>query len=338
MQQQIYNIIFTTNGAYVNYLMVLLESIFRTNTDKKLRLFVLYNSLTEDEKQLLSDYVQKNNAHIEFLYIDGEKYKVFQLEERFTVETYFRLEIQDLLPQDVERVLFLDTDMIVCKDLEELYELDFEDKYLVACGFSPRCEKGDEFNAGMILFNIKKMRENHISFETYVELAKKLNGNFYLDQGLLNEMFGETGTRYVWKQKYNFTCPFYRKYREEIKKEMPKFSLEDVVVLHYPGPGIRPWQALLTEDDFLNLKKGKLLNVFAMRGYIIDELYISVLERWWEIAEKTPVYDELLKDMYRMKSKIYEDVLLAVGETKAYQLGNILLNFPKRVKALLKSD
>ena len=49
--EKIYNIIATTNTAYANYLMVLLESIFRTNTDKKLRLFVLYNSLTEDEKQ-----------------------------------------------------------------------------------------------------------------------------------------------------------------------------------------------------------------------------------------------------------------------------------------------
>lgn len=336
MQQQIFNIVFTTNGAYANYLIVLLESIFKTNADKQFHFFTLYNSLTEEEKQRLSDYVHKNNAQIDFFYITGEKYKVFQVEERFTVETYFRLEIQDLLPQDVERVLFLDTDMIVCRDLQELYELDFEDKYLIACGFSPRCERGDEFNAGMILYNIKKMRENHISFESYVELAEKMNGNFYLDQGLLNEMFGETGTKYIWKQKYNFTCPFYRKYREEIMKETPGFSLDDIVVLHYPGPGIRPWQALLTQEDFANLKKCQLLDAFAMRGYIIDELYISVLERWWKFAEKTPVYDELLTEMYRMKSKIYEDVLLAVTETKGYQLGNRLLKLPKRVKALLE--
>ena len=336
MQQQVYNVIFTTNDAYVNYLIVLLESIFETNTEKKFCFFVLYNSLSESKKERLTEYVSEHNAQINFLYIAGEKYKVFQLEERFTVETYFRLEIQDLLPKDVERVLFLDTDMIVCNDLSELYHMDFENKYLIACGFSPRCEKGDEFNAGMILYNIKKMRENNITFETYVELAEKLNGNFYLDQGLLNEMFGTTGTKYVWKQKYNFTCPFYRKYREEVQKETPGFSLDDIVVLHYPGPGIRPWQACLAKEEFERLKKNGLLDIFAMKGYIIDDLYIEVLEKWWAFAKNTPVYEELLTDMFRMKSSIYEQVLLATVNTKAYRLGNSILRIPKKVKTLLK--
>ena len=43
-------------------------------------------------------------------------------------------------------------------------------------------------------------------------------------------MFGDTGTRYVSKQKYNFTCSFYRKFKNEIVKETPDFTLDDIVI------------------------------------------------------------------------------------------------------------
>ena len=322
---KVYNIAIAPNGAYTNYSLVLLKSIFRTNSEKKFRIFVLYNSLTEEEKAKLSNFVTAHNSEVEFLYIDGAKYKVFEWKERFSVETYFRLELQDILPSEVERILYLDIDMIVCKDLAELYEMDLEDKYIAACGFSPRCERGDEFNAGMILFDIAKMRENHITFETYVDLAEKLNGNFYQDQGLLNELFGDTGTKYVWKQKYNFTCAFYRKYKVEVLKEMPDFSLEDIVVMHYPGPGIRPWQIQLSEKDMQLLEKKNLSDVAASKGYEIDRLFFEMQKVWWNIAKETPIYEELIESSLPRKIGFYTKLTESLVDSKEYSLGYKLL-------------
>lgn len=331
MQQLVYNIAIAPNGAYTNYSIVLLNSIFRTNPERKFRIFVLYNSLTEEEKEKLSNFVTEHNSEIVFLYIDGAKYKVFEWKERFSVETYFRLELQDILTADVERILYLDIDMIVCKDLAELYEMDLGDKYIAACGFSPRCERGDEFNAGMILFDIAKMRENNITFETYVGLAEKLNGNFYQDQGLLNELFGDNGTKYVWKQKYNFTPAFYRKYKAEVLKEMPSFSLDDVVVMHYPGPGIRPWQAQISREEYKLWKDNMLLDLFSIKGYAVDDIYIHMLEKWWECAIETPVFEELQKKMFESKGKLLEKVLLATVNTKAYRIGSKITGILKNI-------
>ncbi len=334
-REKIYNIAIAPNGIYVKYSLVLLESLFETNPEKYFRIFVMYNSLTKEEKELLQNFISSKGSITEFIYIDREKYKIFQWKERFSVETYFRLEIQDVLPNDVERVLYLDIDMIVDKDISELYALDFEDAYIAACGFSPRCERGDEFNAGMILFNMQKMRRD-ISFKTYVELAQKLDGNFYQDQGLLNELFGESGTKYVWKQIYNFTCAFFRKYGREIQREMQDFSIDDVVIFHYPGPGIRPWQAFFEKKEYETLKNNGVLEIFSSQGYIIDDLYMRILEKWWDYASRTPVFSELKMNMLICKNSIMQENLTLLANTKAYRLGRNLLAVPKKFLSLLK--
>lgn len=328
--QTCYNIAIAPNGVYVNYSIVLLQSLFDTNQGKDFRIFVMYHSLTEEEKQRLTDFVQAHGARCEFVYIDGEKYKkVFEWKERFSVETYFRLEIQDVFPKDLERVLYLDVDMIVNRDIDELYQMDLEGKYLAACGFSAKCERGDEFNAGMILFDMEKMRRD-ITFDTYVKLAEKLHGDYYQDQGLLNAQFGDTGTKYVWKQKYNFTCAFYRKYQDAVQKELPGFTVDDAVVLHYPGPGIRPWQAAFSREEYEQLRDNGVLELLAMQGFIVDDLYMKLLTIWWDYAKKTPVYEELQSDMYRMKSELLEKTLLATVHTTSYKIGRKIVRLIKR--------
>jgi lipopolysaccharide biosynthesis glycosyltransferase len=276
----------------------------------------------------LEDCVDSNGETLEFVFIDREKYHVFQWKERFSVETYFRLEIQDVLPKDIDRVLYLDIDMIVNKDISDLYELDFEDNYIAACGFSPNCERGDEFNAGMILFNMDKMRRD-ISFETYVALAQKLDGNFYQDQGLLNAQFGENGTKYLPKQMYNFTCAFYRKYKKELE---PDFRLEDAVIIHFPGPGIRPWQARWEANDRKMLGRNNLQDVAASDGYLLDEVYYTLQEKWWRAAEKTTCYEQLLNEMYRKKCEIITSILDKTMETREYRYGYRILKILRKFK------
>ncbi len=328
--QTCYNIAIAPNGVYVNYSIVLLQSLFDNNQGKNFRIFVMYYSLKDEEKEKLNEFVQAHGATIDFIYIDGEKYKkVFEWNERFSVEAYFRLEIQDVFPRNLDRVLYLDGDMIVNGDIDELYQTDLDGKYLAACGFSPRCECGDEFNSGMLLFDMEKMRKD-ITFETYVKLSERLHGDYYQDQGLLNAQFAEHGTKYVWKQKYNFTCAFYRKYQDAVQKELPGFTVDDAVVLHYPGPGIRPWQAAFSREEYEQLRDNGVLELLAMQGFIVDDLYMKLLTIWWDYAKKTPVYEELQSDMYRMKSELLEKTLLATVHTTSYKIGRKIVRLIKR--------
>lgn len=333
--KEIYNIAIAPNEHYVKYMLVLMQSLFDTNKEKTFRFFILYSQLKEETIKIVSDFLSVNEATGEFVQVQNEKYSFFPTKERLTVETYFRLDVQDILPNNIDRLLYLDCDMIVCGDLEELYHTNFENKYLVACGFSPRCECGTDFNAGMLLFNMPKMRED-ISFETYCKLATELKGDYYLDQGLLNYQFAQNGTKYVWKEKYNFTCPFYRKFEKEIKKIFPQFSFEDVVIMHFAGPGIRPWELRMDKQEYMQLSKKNLLKIFADNNYIIDDVYVHFLQKWWEIAAKTPFYEELLHAMYQSKMQIFYKILCEIMDSKEYEIGYRIMKLPRMIRRILK--
>jgi lipopolysaccharide biosynthesis glycosyltransferase len=178
--------------------------------------------------------------------------------------------------------------------------------------------------------NIEKLREK-VSFEKYVEIAKTLNMDFYADQGLLNYYFGETGTIYVPKVLYNFTSPFYRKFQKEIAEEYPKFSFDDIVIIHYAGPGFRPWQASFGEEEYRILSKGNLLDIMAAKGYILDDVYMKILKKWWDTAENTPVYEKLLLDMSLKKNELLEQWMDALTDAKEYRIGYRIMRILRKI-------
>ncbi len=331
MEKEVYHIVTAPNEKYLRYMSVLLVSLFETNPGKQFHIYALYSRLEEEGRKKVCGLGEAYGAEIEFVYVNEEKYRELPCTtDRISIETYFRLEIQDLLPKETERALYLDSDMIVCGDLFELYHTDFHDHYIAACGFSTECEQGGEFNAGMILFNMEKMRKD-ITFETYKKLAETLT-DYYMDQGLLNELFGREGTEYVSKQKFNFTCPFYRKFKEKLRKEYPSYSPEEVVVMHFTGPGIRPWEAEISDEEFTTMEQRGMLPVFAQNGMIIDALYIRFLKRWWDYASRTPFYEELKRDMLSHKNKIYFKVLESAFSSKDYRIGNSIMKLPRKLR------
>lgn len=331
-KSEVYHIVAAPNDKYMRYTLVLFESIFVTNPGKHFHFHVLHSRLGKERMDQVTEYVTARGGEITFICVDESKYRELpSMTDRISIETYFRLEIQDLLPEEVERALYLDGDMIVCGDLAELYHTDFEGNSIAACGFSARCEQGGEFNAGMILFNLKQMRGT-ITFETYRSLAERMEEGYYMDQGLLNELFGKDATKYVWKQRYNFTCPFYRKFKKQIETEDASFTLDDVVVMHYTGPGIRPWEAEFTPEEIEGIKKKNLRDIFASNGILLDDLYFRFLSKWWEHAANTPVYEELKHDMYESKSRILSDALLKTIDTKEYAVGYRILRLARKIK------
>ena len=140
----------------------------------------------------------------------------------------------------------------------------------------------------------------------------------------------------MWKQKYNFTTPFYRKFKEKLKSEMLDYTLDDVTVMHFAGPGLRPWQAEITREEFAQLNKKNLLDIFAANGWIIDEIYIRFLEKWWDFAGRTPYAKELNAEMNKKKNEIYAKVLGEVIDSKEYSLGYRIMRLPRKIKHLIR--
>ena len=245
---------------YVPYAMVMLESLFRNGCQDTVVLHLLYESLSAYDIEKLSQYMRRNQGEIRTYKMDSRIFDGFPDLQRWSVETLFRLKIPEVLPEDLHRVLYLDVDMVIEKSLRELYERDFNDKYLIACvntdGKIEQKEKNitwnrkadiPYFNAGVMLLNLKKIRQR-CSFQKYCDIVRNKKGLFpYLDQDLLNYVFGEEAG-YVPAEIYNCI----------ISPEMESIP-EDAAIYHF-GTADKPW-----------LKRGE------------NKYY----EIWWKYARST---------------------------------------------------
>ena len=130
--------------------------------------------------------MSKDNISLHFidatkLDLDKSPLIVVTPTHKLTKYAYSRLFMSQFLPADVDKCLYLDTDVIICnRRIKELYDMQF-DAYAVCCrDISIEHFKKKElyhtgvqqyFNSGVMLFNMKKIRED--------ELDKKLIDLFY---------------------------------------------------------------------------------------------------------------------------------------------------------------
>ncbi len=125
----------------------------------------------------------------------------------FPLNVYLRLFISEFLPQQIERAIYLDVDMIVKKDLSELWNLAMDDNKIIAA-VKDRCETigsswggirnyealglnpdAHYFNSGLLVIDIKAWRKTNLTYEVLKCIsANKAFANFP-DQYGLNVVF-----------------------------------------------------------------------------------------------------------------------------------------------------
>ena len=254
------NICCTVNEKFLRPLKTLLVSLAETQTEK-IDLYLLNYYLTENEIKEISTF--SNVLDIRFHLIPFPD-RLFQklkkeatLDEKggFTIEVFFRLFIPQLLPNTVSRVLFLDADIIVIKDLSFFYHKPFEENYAIGTkDIMTDLEKWEEnlknrkeklemkkestyFNAGSLILNLEKIRKDpDFSEKNLFKLIKEKDFGFH-DQDILNFLLRD---RVYIFQAYEFNCPPY--YMSE--------DLNAASILHYTGR--KPWE--VRENNYIYSK------------------------------------------------------------------------------------
>ncbi len=166
------------------------------------------DTLTQENREKFLRTVQKYSQEIEFVNI--EKYKsqltdeLRKFAERWTIGTLFRLFIPEVL--DLDKVIYLDSDILVNLDIKNFWDIDFEEKSLVGIREIPGssfidklnamrkklidCDDDTYINSGVLMMNLRKIRERGSLFELVVDWMLK-NRELLLapDQDALNSLF-----------------------------------------------------------------------------------------------------------------------------------------------------
>ena len=175
----------SANDFYVPYVSALLISLRENcSLNNNYDIIIMHRDISPDSQRKLSSVFNTyNNVTVRFLNINKytSKFKNLYLRGHFAVETYFRLLMPEILP-NYEKILYLDSDIIVNADVADLYNENIEDYLLAAChdadtaglynGYEPnkkdymdhilKIKKPYEyFQAGVILFNLNEFRKTY---------------------------------------------------------------------------------------------------------------------------------------------------------------------------------
>ncbi|MCR5099525.1 MAG: glycosyltransferase family 8 protein [Lachnospiraceae bacterium] len=293
------NVVSALNDKYVPYTYVMLYSLFENNRSRDIAVYLLQADLSDASKKDLSELAEGYGNEMHFVKMDRDAFDDRLLATHdWSMETCFRLAMNDVLPADLDRVIYLDGDMIINKDISPLYDMAFKnDKHLIVTHdmtmtpdsgevygdlhtevFNRLIRENKYFNAGMILMDFAWLRQ-HYGYSDYIKMAEGLDFEIFApDQDLLNLMH-EGQTQFVDAWEYDlFACnAFIKNYDyDRVKK--------DVSIIHYVGE--KPW-----------------------RGG--SHFHYGVEQLWWDYALGTDYADGLLDGFISThfgESKFYDAI------------------------------
>ena len=169
------NIVYIANEKFALHLGVSLYSLYERNRhEKELRVFIISTGIGGDSLGKLKIIARKFGRAVEIIELkDTSKYFDTGLQDAsFDISKMGRLLVGELLPTDVERVLYLDCDMVILHSIRELYDTKLG-KNVVAAVEEPtvlervRYEirldyEASYVNAGLLLIDLKKWREENL--------------------------------------------------------------------------------------------------------------------------------------------------------------------------------
>lgn len=244
------NILIAMNDAYVKYYQVVVTSLCRNNSESDIVIHIPYTSeLSEEGLALITKTANDNNAKVKTYELNKDNIKAMSELPlgMWSVETFFRLFVQDIISDTEDRILWLDGDIIVNGDISDFYNVDFEGNYYAACEdiAISRGKMKQEYdnlgwnssqiyvNAGVLLINLAQLRREKITQNDIVRFIEINHEKMhFLDQYTLNAMFHDR-IKLVDGFKYNCQVSGY-------SYTKGRQILNESVILHFPG--YRPWQ------------------------------------------------------------------------------------------------
>ena len=277
------NILITINKKFIKQVNILLNSIQYSNPKENFNIYVLHRDLEESDFKIIKNNLDLKHFQIQLIHIPEKEIDTFPVyEKRYPVEVYFRIFASKYLPQDLERILYLDADTIVINSLKELYETDFENNYYVAATHVKKVLhklneirlniKEDEpyINTGVLLMNLKELRKVNIEKEVKAFIEKNEKKLLLPDQDILVSMFGDK-IKLVDSLKYNLGERTVNTYNINHPNNQIglRWICRNTVIIHYFGRN-KPWnKQYIGRLDCFYHKVEKLIRKHAKEKVLI---------------------------------------------------------------------
>ena len=164
------DVVLASDQAFLPFTAVTIGTILNNYRDRRtLRIHLLTDAPLSQEHADRFNQLQSIRSHVfNEVVVDGSSYEGLRTTPGISVATYYRLQMHELLPEDVKRVVYMDADIVVRDCVSQLFDFDLrgaviagvEDTisrdYVAKLGQHPETV---HVNAGVLLIDIQALRE-----------------------------------------------------------------------------------------------------------------------------------------------------------------------------------
>lgn len=196
-----YHILVTLDRNYLKVLSVMLYSLSQSDPEGVYTVYVVNNTLTEEDFASLSALLPR--TELVNVQVPEDLLQNAPVSDRYPTEMYYRLFAARYLPQQLERILYLDPDLVVLHSLRSLYQIDFDGKLFAAASHIESrtfrelnrrrlhlSEHAKYLNSGVMMMNLALLRKE--SPQTIIDYIQSHKATLLLpDQDVLNALYAD---------------------------------------------------------------------------------------------------------------------------------------------------
>ena len=238
-------VVLITDENYIKFTMTVIHSILKS-TEKKISIICLVTNITEDQLAIYRKKIVHDS--IEFLLVNDTYLENIEAKNHVSCTAYLKIFLPNIL-KDIDKVIFLDSDLVVINDINRLW-VQFDDSYTIQAIWNPGynydnhvfglAHDQETFNSGVMLMNLGEMRKNSDSKKLLEFVNEKNHLTKLNDQAAFNAVYAQKwgSIPLDWNVQYSF---YFKKSSElKLTYHEKKKILTHPSIVHFTSNS-KPW-------------------------------------------------------------------------------------------------
>lgn len=245
------NILVTLDENYIPYLNVMLFSLLHSNPDCRFDVYLLHSGIPETAVESTRQ-ILKDAGRLILVPAGDMGLQDAPTTARYPREIYFRIFAARYLPETLDRILYLDPDIIVNGSVKELYAMEMGDYFFAAASHTGALirkfneirldmeEESPYINSGVMLMNLSLLRREQKPEDVLNFIEKRKNLLILPDQDIISSLYGSRILA-LDTFRYNMTERLFMRHAPFEERLTLAWIRRNCVIIHYCGRN-KPWK------------------------------------------------------------------------------------------------
>lgn len=246
-------ILVTLDENYIPQLNVLLVSLYINHPGQSFDIYLVHSRISKEKIAKIDLNCRKLGFVLFSVRTNELLFENAPITKRYPKEMYYRLLAAQILPQELDKIIYIDPDTLVINSILPLWKKNINDYLFAAAAHTGKTElvnsmnrirlgtETDYFNSGVLLINLKRCRKEIVPEEVFEFAREHFKELLLPDQDILNALYGNRILE-IEDVLWNYDARNYSNYLLRSAGEWNvKWVMKHTAILHFCGRE-KPWK------------------------------------------------------------------------------------------------